>query len=381
MVRTRRDEDLFDQSSMSFLEHLDELRACLIGVILSVTVGLIVAIIPLGPYPSLATMTVDYVQRPLKKSLENYHVLQTQRMLQRKRNELREAGYDASLASVPQKMNMTARPVYIFPQDLEALRSSGVDAVVPTSLPEEARRRLEDIKLVDNFGKFKAQAIAQTSLKDASSPAEPVMILLWEKLGEDSRSKTRALSVQESFIIFLKTGFFLGIFLGAPGIFYYFWRFVGAGLYPHEKKYVYRFLPLSLGLFFAGFLIAFYFVFEFMLSFLFRFNVGMNIEPDTRISEWLNFVLLVPVVFGVAFQLPLLMFVLERLRIFSVKIYLEKWRISIFSVACLAMLVTPPDPWSMLILLACLTALYFGGVGLCVLFPRPKSEFDDLEIA
>ena len=73
------------------------------------------------------------------------------------------------------------------------------------------------------------------------------------------------------------------------------------------------------------------------------------------------------------------MFVLERLRIFSIKIYMEKWRISIFSVACLAMLITPPDPWSMLIMLSCLVILYFGGVGLCKLFPRNDGDFDDLD--
>ena len=379
MPKTKRDEDLFDQSSMSFLEHLDELRACLIGAILCVALGLIVAVIPLGAWPSLATMAVDYIQHPLKKSLQNYHILQSQQQLQRKRAELREAGYDESIASLPAKLNMTAHPYYIFPHDLEALRGSGADLTVPTSLPEEERKRLDDIKLVDNFGAFKHHATTQTSLTNGADASEPIMIILWEKAAEDYRSHTRALSVQESFFIFLKTALFLGVILGSPGVFYFFWRFVGAGLYPSEKKYVYRFLPLSITLFVSGFAIAFFIVFEFMLEFLFRFNAGMEIEPDTRISEWLNFALLIPIAFGTAFQLPLAMFVLERLRIFSIKVYMEKWRLAIFSVSCFAMLITPPDPWSMLILLGCLIVLYFGGVGLCKIFPRPKSEFDDLD--
>ncbi|MBQ9873633.1 MAG: twin-arginine translocase subunit TatC [Thermoguttaceae bacterium] len=378
MPRTKRDEDLFDQSSMSFLEHLDELRACMIGAIMCVVLGLIVSVIPLGFSPSLATLAVAYVQRPLQKALENYRILESQRRLQQKRAELREKGYDvAELASIPSRDHMTAHPFYVFPRDLETLRTEGAQALVSPSLPEDESRRLERIKLVDNFGEFKRDAISRTSLS-AKNSEEPALIILWEKVGEDSRSKARSLSAQEAFLIFLKTALFLGCIIGSPGVFYYFWRFVGAGLYPSEKRYVYRFLPLSVGLFLGGFAVAFFFVFEFMLSFLFRFNAGMDVEPDARISEWLNFALLVPVVFGLAFQLPLAMFVMERLRIFSIKIYMEKWRISIFSVACLAMLVTPPDPWSMLIMLACLTILYFGGVGLCKLFPRPKSEFDEL---
>ena len=80
MPRTKKDEDLFDQSSMSFLEHLDELRACMIGAIMCVAIGLVVAVIPLGVCPSLTTMAVDYVQRPLKKSLESFHILHVRKL-------------------------------------------------------------------------------------------------------------------------------------------------------------------------------------------------------------------------------------------------------------------------------------------------------------
>ncbi len=364
---------------MSFLEHLDELRACLIGAIMCVVVGLIVSVVPLGPYPSLATQAVAYIQSPLKKSLESYHLLQSQRQLREKMRDLRDLGYDSDIASLPSKLHMTAHPFYIFPQDLETLRTAGVQVSVGKSTPEIERARLAKLREVDNFGAFHEEAVTQTSLNASDDPTKPTMIILWEKVADDSRSRTRALSVQESFIIFLKTALFLGVVLGSPGVFYYFWRFVGAGLYPSEKKYVYRFLPLSVSLFLSGFALAFFVVFQFMLQFLFRFNAGMDIEPDTRISEWLNFALLIPVAFGIAFQLPLAMFVMERLRIFSIQTYLEKWRISIFSVACLAMLITPPDPWSMLFMLSCLILLYFGGILLCYIFPRPKSEFDDLE--
>lgn len=381
MPRTKRDEDLFNQSStsMSFLEHLDELRACLIGSLLCVTVGVVVTMIPIGKLPSLTTMAVDYIQHPLKKSLESYHIMQSQKQLQKKITELRELGYDTDIADAPAKLHMTAHPFYIFPKDLDVLRSAGVQATVGTSLPEEERARRAKLALVDNFGSYKDELITQTTLSSASGKNEPTMILLWEKIGEDARSKTRALSVQESFFIFLKTSLFLGVVLASPGVFWYFWRFVGAGLYPSEKKYVYRFLPLSIGLFLAGFALAFFVVFELMLQFLFRFNAGMNIEPDTRISEWLNFALLIPIAFGAAFQLPLVMFVLERLRIFTIETYMSKWRIAIFGIAVMAMLITPPDPWSMIFMLTCLILLYFGGVFLCKLFPLPPDEFADEE--
>ncbi len=379
MPRTKKDEDLFNQSSMSFLEHLDELRVCMIGALTCVFVGLLISVIPLGFAPSMATMAVDYVQRPLKKSLENYHIMQSEKLLEKKRRELLSLGYSEEVASLPSKLRMTAKTFYVFPRDLETLRGSGVPTTTALSRPEYETKRREQLNEVDNFGRFKNDLPTTRTSLAGVDPNEPISVILWEKIADDPRTKTRSLSVQESFLIFLKTALFLGVVLGSPGVFYYFWRFVGAGLYPSEKKYVYRFLPLSVTLFLAGFSLAFFVVFEFVLSFLFRFNAGMNIEPDARISEWLNFALLIPVVFGVAFQLPLAMFVLERLQIFTVQIYMEKWRVAIFSVACMAMLITPPDPWSMLFMLACLIVLYFGGVGLCMLFPAPKNRFDDYE--
>ena len=288
MPRTKKDEDLFNQSSMSFLEHLDELRVCMIGAIMCVVVGLLISVIPLGFAPSMATMAVDYVQRPLKKSLENYHILQSQKQLEKKRRELLELGYSEEVASLPSKLRMTAKTFYIFPQDLETLRGSGVPATTTFSRPEYEAKRLAKLDEVDNFASFKNVLPTQTSLGGVD-PNEPISVILWEKIADDPRTKARSLSVQESFLIFLKTALFLGVVLGSPGVFYYFWRFVGAGLYPGEKKYVYRFLPLSIALFLAGFSLAFFVVFEFVLSFLFRFNAGMNIEPDARISEWLNF--------------------------------------------------------------------------------------------
>ena len=359
---------------MSFFEHLDELRNCIIGALICVAVGVVIAIIPLGSHPSLTSLAVDFIQRPLKKSLQNYHIEQSQRQLQAKSRELRELGYDANIADAPKDLGMTAHPYYVFPKDLEILRAAESRLEVGESTPQEERARRAKLNRVDNFSSYKDQPSARSSLLESSfSREEPTMILLWEKIADDSRVKTRSLSAQETFMIFLKTACVLGLFIASPGVFWFFWKFVGAGLYPAEKKYVYRFLPLSVTLFILGAALAFFIVFEFMLHFLFSFNVGMEIEPDTRISEWLSFAFVIPVAFGSVFQLPLLMFVLERLEIFTIEQYWEKWRIAVFILSVIAMFITPPDPWSMIFMLSSLVALYFGGIGLCKLFPMKHS--------
>jgi sec-independent protein translocase protein TatC len=120
----------------------------------------------------------------------------------------------------------------------------------------------------------------------------------------------------------------------------------------------------------AGIYIALAHVFQPVLDFLFSNNAELGIDPDPRIGEWLSFFLMLPLGFGVAFQLPLVMLFLERIGIFSVQSYLAKWKIAVLSIVVLACVLTPADPISFLFLGIPLLLLYFGGIGLCALWPR-----------
>ena len=108
-----------------------------------------------------------------------------------------------------------------------------------------------------------------------------------------------------------------GLVISSPWVFYQLWEFVAAGLYRHERHYVLKFLPFSLGLFLGGVFLCFFVVLPFTLSFLLGFNVWLDIEPNLRISEWINFATVLPLVFGLCFQTPLVMLIIERLGIMS----------------------------------------------------------------
>jgi len=195
------------------------------------------------------------------------------------------------------------------------------------------------------------------------------------KIWRQTDYKPQSLGVTEPFFVWLKAGLLGGLTLAAPFVFYELWSFVAAGLYPHEKKYVHLFLPVSLVLFAAGVLMAFFFVFSPVLEFLFTFNSSLNIAPEIRIGEWLSFAMFLPLGFGVAFQLPLVMLFVNRIGLVSVETFLAKWRIAILVIFILSMFLTPADPISMLLLAVPLTGLYFLGIGMCVLMPRPENPF------
>jgi sec-independent protein translocase protein TatC len=103
----------------------------------------------------------------------------------------------------------------------------------------------------------------------------------------------------------------------------------------------------------------------------------MHIDPQLRISDWLSFVLILPLGFGISFQLPIVMLFLERIGIFSVRTYLSHWRISVLVIVFVAMVLTPADPYSMMLMAAPLVGLYFFGVALCHWMPRRTTPFGE----
>lgn len=198
-----------------------------------------------------------------------------------------------------------------------------------------------------------------------------VPLQIWQNLSEG----TQALSAQEVFMVWMKAAIIVGLILSAPWCFFQIWKFVAAGLYPHEQKHVYIYMPISLTLFAAGVGLAFFFVFEPVLQFLFSFNASMGIKPQLRIGEWLTFVLFLPLGFGIAFQLPLVMLFVQRVGLVKTEVFTGHWRVAVMIISVLSMLLTPADPISMILLGVPLTFLYFFGIALCRWMPASQNPF------
>src|SRR5262249_46610366 len=144
-----------------------------------------------------------------------------------------------------------------------------------------------------------------------------------------------------------------------------------------EKKYVYYFLPLSLGLFLAGVVLCELIVLPFGIHWLLQFNAWLGFKPELRLSEWLSFAIMAPLLFGIAFQTPLVMFFLERVGILSVETYRSNRKIAIFVLfLAAALLAVAPDPISMLSMGVPMCLLYELGILLCAWFPRSSSDLD-----
>ena len=86
--------------------------------------------------------------------------------------------------------------------------------------------------------------------------------------------------------------------------------------------------------------------------------------------------MMLPLMFGVSFQLPLVMLFLERIGIFKAQDYREQWRMAVLVIAIVSMLLTPADPMSMLLMMFPLIFLYYLGIWLCDYTPVTHSPFE-----
>lgn len=466
MIRADSDKDLFEDTRMSFGEHLEDLRKTLFKAAIGLAIGCALGFM-------VANHVVAWLNRPLVEAIGEYRVNKAQQDM------VARLGYVPSdLQPWLHEEGFIPRSIRVDPAQLvEAIRQAvpefgaGVDAdpwkLTPRHLPmasvievsrqlsgesnpspattalwqllnESQQERIESVASKSESGEAAVadrdavlavlnEALSLDALREApafeESLAQP-SATIWtlfqrpdsnplhqlnktlETTQGDAREKLlrqmnrslignmlftempvprktlvsidiwepntfqpQSLAATDGFFIWLKAGIVTGICLSFPWVFYCIWEFVAAGLYPSEKQYVHYFMPISTLLFLSGIMLAYFFVFAPVLSFLFSFNAQLGIAPEMRINDWLSFVLFLPLGFGLAFQLPLVMLFMNRINLFTIDAYLSKWRIAVMIIFVLSMILTPADPISMLLLAIPLTFLYFLGIVMCRYMP------------
>ncbi len=162
----------------------------------------------------------------------------------------------------------------------------------------------------------------------------------------------------DKFMAHLKIAFFAGISLSCPFWLYQLWAFIAPGLYQKEKRYATAFISTGSLLFMTGLSFCYFLVLP--PAFQFFFNFGGDIDkPMITISEYLGFVVQMTVIFGVAFQLPLVLVLLGMMGIVSANFLRKKRRLSYFVLAIASAFLTPtPDALSMFLMLGPMMVLF-----------------------
>jgi sec-independent protein translocase protein TatC len=268
--------------------------------------------------------------------------------------------------------------------------------------------------------------------------ARPVMLALQAHDQQDSFLQT---SPVEGILVYIKVVIVFGLIISAPYIIYQVWNFIAVGLYKHERKWVYRLVPLSIGLFVTGVVFMYLFALVLALNFLVGFSSWLSMphfeptrvermllgkggeaEPATqpaldalpripvllddpqfdpkqnpelasdgrpvgmmwfnsfenklkvvgpdhvysyqfrrddrhamltthfKIGEYLTFVLVLTIAFGLAFQMPLVVVFLVRTGIVPIATFRKYRKVVILIIVIIAGMIAPPDLFSHLLL-------------------------------
>ncbi len=175
-------------------------------------------------------------------------------------------------------------------------------------------------------------------------------------------NKIVAITYTEQFFSYLKIVLIFGLFLSSPFLLYQMWLFVGAGLYEHEQKVAILFIPFSLVLFVVGMVFGYYVLVPIGLSFLSSYGDPELISPMLNLSAYLSLFFTLTLLLGLVFQEPLIMFFLSRAGIVSPRGFAKKRRHAILTGVILGAFLTPPDPFTQLMLAIPLICLYEIGI-------------------
>lgn len=147
----------------------------------------------------------------------------------------------------------------------------------------------------------------------------------------------------EAFFAYLKLAMVAGLFLAAPVIFYHALRFVVPGLEAHERKWLFRLMPVAVGLFLAGCAFAYYVVLPVTLTFFISFS-NEQLQPMFTIDQFVGFVVGALAICGVIFQLPLILLMGAVVGIVKSKALRRHRRMAWFLAFVVAAVATPtPD--------------------------------------
>jgi sec-independent protein translocase protein TatC len=220
----------------------------------------------------------------------------------------------------------------------------------------------------------------------AFSFAEEIFLFLLDPVIEvmaERGSKLQAISPTETFFTYLKASLLAGFMASLPVTFWQIWAFVSPGLYVQERRAVIPFVLASSLLFAGGAIFGYTQVFPIVFDFLSGFDTSGLIEQSWTMSLAFSTTARLFLAFGVAFELPVLIFFLAVTGIVSARRLWLGTPYAVLGIFVVAAVLTPPDFVSQILLAIPMLVLYLLGVAVAWIFDaerrRKRNQADEEE--
>ena len=179
-----------------------------------------------------------------------------------------------------------------------------------------------------------------------------------------------AIDVTEPIGTVMRVSLLTGVAIAFPYIALELWLFIAPGLKRNSRYYGLIAIPITTIFFLGGMAFAYFVMLPTALPFLLNFG-GINTIP--RVSSYIKFVTNIMFWLGVAFEFPIVIFILASLGLVSAKTLVQHWRLAVVIIAVIAALITPTvDPVNMALVMGPLILLYILSIGLAKIAQRGK---------
>lgn len=251
----------------------------------------------------------------------------------------------------------------------------------------------ETRKLVDTVRMLRAVAVLPEAKRagfleqaKADSPmAANVMSMLAKGANPDIDSRGNlqmmsALKPTEPFMLSMKLAFFAGIVVAFPLLLFYILQFILPGLHQHEKGVLWPALTIGFGLFLLGVFFAYFMVLPRALVFFFEWGLTMGVSNDWRIGEYITFATQFTLLFGLSFELPVVVMVFVKLGLLGYESMSRTRPHAILAITVIAAIITPtPDAFTLLLMAGPMIVLYEICIWLAYFDGRKQRRAEEAE--
>lgn len=188
---------------------------------------------------------------------------------------------------------------------------------------------------------------------------------VYKLLGVDFRMDIINIEISAQFFTHLKVSVILGIVLAVPYIIYEIWRFIVPALYANEIKAVRKAFGFASLLFYLGVAIGYLIVLPITLDFFQSYTVSDSVVNTISLQSYISMLTSMVLLFGLVFEFPTVLAVLSKMGIVHREMLRKYRKHAIVAILIVAAIITPADPFSMIIAALPLYLLYELSVLVC----------------
>lgn len=145
----------------------------------------------------------------------------------------------------------------------------------------------------------------------------------------------------EQFMIHLKVAFLAGVLIASPYIIYALFKFISPALYQHERRYSTRIVLSAYLMFLLGVAVNYFTIFPVTVNFLGTYQVSTEVENMLTISSFIDTLLMMSLVFGIMFEIPIVSWLLARFGLLKSRWMTKYRRHAIVVILIVAAIITP----------------------------------------